>query len=46
MNGYSILFTAALIVILAGTAGALSWGMIRGMSALTHHPFRRRMHRG
>jgi hypothetical protein len=46
MNGYSILFTAVLIVIWAATAGALSWGMIRGMSTLAHHPFRRRTHRG
>ena len=45
MNGYSILFTAVFIVILAAAAGTLSWGIIRGMSALTHHPFRGRSHR-
>jgi hypothetical protein len=43
MNGYSIIFTAVLIVILAATAGVLTLGMIRGMSALAHH--RRSHHR-
>jgi formate hydrogenlyase subunit 4 len=42
INGYSIIFTAVFIVILAATAGALSWGIIRGTSALAHH---RRGHR-
>jgi len=46
MNGYSIIFMAAFIVILAATAGALSWGLIRGVSRLSHHPLRRRGHRG
>lgn len=45
MNGYSIIFTAALIVILAAVAGVLSFGLIRGVSTLSHHPLRRRHHR-
>jgi hypothetical protein len=45
MNGYSIIFTAVLILILAATAGVLSFGLIRGANMLTHHPIRRRHHR-
>lgn len=42
MNGYSIIFAALIIVVLAAIAGGLSFGLIRGASMLTHHPARRR----
>lgn len=46
MNGYSVIFVAVLIVILAGVAAVLSWTLIRGVAALSHRPLRRRGHRG
>jgi hypothetical protein len=45
MNGYSIIFTAVFIIVLAAIAGGLSFGLIRGASMLAHHPVRRRHHR-
>ena len=46
MNGYSVVFMAVLIVILAAVAAVLSGTLIRGVAALSHHRPRRRGHRG
>jgi len=44
MKGFELIFTAVLIVVLAATAGVLSWGLMRGVSSLAHPPWRRRGH--
>lgn len=44
MNGYSLIFMAVLIVVLAVTAGVLSWSLVRGVARLSHRPLHRRRH--
>jgi hypothetical protein len=46
MNGYSLMFMVVLIIALAAAAGVLSWGLLRGVSSLSHHRLHRRGHRG
>lgn len=41
MNGYSIIFMVIFIMALALVAGVLSWGLIRGVAGLAHHPIRK-----
>jgi hypothetical protein len=45
MNGYSLIFMVVFLVALALTAGAVSWGLVRGVSRLSHHPLRKHGHR-
>jgi hypothetical protein len=44
MNGLEVVFTAVLIVVLAGAVGALGWVLVRAVATLSRHPFHRRGH--
>lgn len=45
MNGFDLALTLVLIVVLAAAAGIMGWGIVRGISTLSHHSFHRRGHR-